>query len=355
MTQELLYDRILGCLVTAGIGDGMGAPTEAMSRWEIQEKYGRITGFVDGSTNLIALGNRPAEITDDTSQMYEMVKEVIRTGGRLTAADAGAALVRWSESWPRYYPRNAGPTTRNVIELLKAGQDPRAVGRLGGRYEQGTSNGAVMRVAGAGLCNPGDLPGAVKTAIAMTECSHGTQIAFSAACAIACGIAQALTEACDLHSIIRACVFGARQGEEIGLQTARRAAGARVLPMILRAVTLAYQAQGMQQAEELLCDEMGTDSAAIAQTCALAVGLFVAADGDSVKTVLGAANLGGDTDTIACVAGMLAGARNGYKALPPDWRSAFEAANPQLDLAWAAGELTRIAGEKAAAGQGAKG
>ena len=47
-----LYDRVLGCLVTAGMGDGIGAPTEAMSRQEILEKYGRITGFVDGSTNL---------------------------------------------------------------------------------------------------------------------------------------------------------------------------------------------------------------------------------------------------------------------------------------------------------------
>lgn len=40
-----LYDRVLGCLVTAGMGDGIGAPTEAMSRQEILEKYGRITGL----------------------------------------------------------------------------------------------------------------------------------------------------------------------------------------------------------------------------------------------------------------------------------------------------------------------
>ena len=146
-----LYDRVLGCLVTAGMGDGIGAPTEAMSRQEILEKYGRITGFVDGSTNLVAWGNRTAEITDDTSQMYEMVKAVIRCGGELTAQEAGQALVRWSENYPRYFPRNAGPTTRNVIERLKAGEDPCAVGRTGGRYELGTSNGAIMRIAGAGL------------------------------------------------------------------------------------------------------------------------------------------------------------------------------------------------------------
>ena len=36
-----------------------------------------------------------------------------------------------------------------------------------------------------------------------------------------------------------------------------------------------------EEAEVLLNDELGTDSSAIAQTCALAIGLFVAADGDS--------------------------------------------------------------------------
>ena len=341
-----LYDRVLGCLATAGMGDGIGAPTEVMSRQEILEKYGRITGFVDGSTNLVAWGNRTAEITDDTSQMYEMVKAVIRCGGELTAQEAGQALVRWSENYPRYFPRNAGPTTRNVIERLKAGEDPCAVGRTGGRYELGTSNGAIMRIAGAGLCSPGDLEGAIKTAVAMTECSHATQIAFSAACAIACGIAQAMTSRCDVHSVVKACVYGAKRGEEIGLQKARIAAGARVLPKILRAVELAYLADGPEEAEVLLNDELGTDSSAIAQTCALAIGLFVAADGDSAGSILGGANIGGDTDTIACISGMLAGARNGYSALPEAWRALFRQANPDLDLCGAAGEMVRLIEKK---------
>lgn len=342
-----LKDRILGCLTTAGMGDAMGAPTEAMSDVEIIQKYGRrIDTFLDGSTNLIAWGNAIGEITDDTSQMFEMVKAIIKTGGNLTVEAAAQALIAWSENWPRYYPRNAGPTTRNVIDRLKNGEDPIQIGRSGGRYELGTSNGAIMRIAGAGLCHPGDLDGAVHTAIIMTSCSHGTQIAYSAACSIACGIAEALTEHSDVHSILKACVYGAKRGEEIGLREARIAPGARVLPKILKAIELAYAADTMEQAEKMLNDEMGTDSAAIAQTCAIAIGLFAAAGGDSIKTILGGANIGGDTDTLACIAGMLSGAYQGYARLPEDWRETFNQANPDLDFSWATDRLMDIVQKK---------
>ncbi len=146
--------------------------------------------------------------------------------------------------------------------------------------------------------------------------------------------------------MVKACVYGAKRGEEIGLQKARIAAGARVLPKILRAVELAYLADGPEEAEVLLNDELGTDSSAIAQTCALAIGLFVAADGDSAGSILGGANIGGDTDTIACISGMLAGARNGYSALPEAWRALFRQANPDLDLCGAAGEMVRLIEKK---------
>lgn len=39
--------------------------------------------------------------------------------------------------------------------------------------------------------------------------------------------------------------------------------------------------------------------------------------------VLAAVNLGGDTDTTACVAGALAGATYGYEAIPAEWIGAL--------------------------------
>ena len=40
-----LYDRVLGCLLAAGMGDGIGAPTEGLSQDEIAAEYGKATGL----------------------------------------------------------------------------------------------------------------------------------------------------------------------------------------------------------------------------------------------------------------------------------------------------------------------
>ena len=54
MEQNKLYDRILGSLLTAGVGDALGAPSEAFSPAEIKAQFGRITKFEDPSTNCIS-------------------------------------------------------------------------------------------------------------------------------------------------------------------------------------------------------------------------------------------------------------------------------------------------------------
>ena len=77
-----LYDRVLGCLLAAGMGDGIGAPTEGLSQDEIAAEYGKaVETFEDGSQNFYSLGNDVAEVTDDASQMYEMAKEIVSCGG----------------------------------------------------------------------------------------------------------------------------------------------------------------------------------------------------------------------------------------------------------------------------------
>ena len=342
-TMYDLYDRILGCLVTAAMGDAVGAPSEAYSRDEILQKFGkRIDCFMEAGDNAYALGNRLGEVTDDGSQIYVFSQAVIKARGNLTVQDAADAIVYWADHYPRYYPRNAGPTTRFVVDELKAGKDPLEVGRVGKMYGRGVSNGATMRVASAGLCNPGNWDGAVQTAVTMTAPTHGTQHAYAAACAIACGIAEGITENASVYSILKACIYGAKKGEEIGLQQARRASGATILPKILKAIECAMVSSSMEEAERLIEEFVGNDGDCRIGTSA-AIGLFTAAGGAPIPTILGGANIGGDTDTIGCVAGTLAGAFSGFSALPADWYATFKAANPELDFETVAAQLTEIA------------
>ena len=72
------------------------------------------------------------------------------------------------------------------------------------------------------------------------------------------------------------------------------------------------------------------------------MGLIIANDGDSLATIKAAANIGGDTDTFACIAGGIVGAYNGFHVLPEEWYKVFKEANPLLDFEWAAEEMTKI-------------
>ena len=341
-----LKDRILGSMYAAGIGDAIGVPGEAYSRKEIFETFGHpIDRFYDPGDNIYGLGNVPGEVTDDTSQMYEMIKAVIKTNGDLTVEAAADALVSWSKLYPKYYPRNCGPTMREWFADYLAGADPVTLGKAGKKYGRGISDGAAMRVDGSGLVNPGDWDGAVKTAITMTKVSHGTQHAYSGACAIACAIAEALTENAEIHTILKAAVYGAKEGERIGLEEAREAYGPRVFPKLLEAIKYVYEADNPEQASKLIEDNIGY-TGDIQPAVAVAIGLFAANDGDVMETVNACANIGGDTDTFACIAGMVAGAYKGLSSIPEDVLKEFKEANPTLDFDWAGEEIYRIVQEK---------
>jgi ADP-ribosylglycohydrolase len=49
------------------------------------------------------------------------------------------------------------------------------------------------------------------------------------------------------------------------------------------------------------------------------MGIFAAARGEYVPTVLGGTNIGRDADTIAAMAGSMAGALHGAGAIPEEW------------------------------------
>ena len=62
-----------------------------------------------------------------------------------------------------------------------------------------------------------------------------------------------------------------------------------------------------------------------------------------MKTIIGGANIGGDTDTIACIAGMLAGAYTGFEGIDSDKYEAFKNVNTVFDFDKVSEELTDLA------------
>lgn len=79
----------------------------------------------------------------------------------------------------------------------------------------GTTNGAGMRVAPAGLIYPGQLTKACELALLTCLPSHDTNIAIASACAIAGATSQAMVDDTTLDEIIAASLEGARYGESL--------------------------------------------------------------------------------------------------------------------------------------------
>ena len=198
-----------------------------------------------------------------------------------------------------------------------------------------TSNGAAMRVVAVGLIHPGDLDEAVKP-------SHGTQYVFAGVAAIACGIAEALKEEADVISVVKVCIYGAKKGYEIGINEARIAAGTDLLPKIVKSIDIAFSTSEMAGTLHQLDLYVGNDGS-IQNSVAAAIGIFLATKGNPKETVIYGANLGGDTDTIACIAGMLSGALSGLSSIDKQWKEVFTSANPSIDFSVIGEELYRIA------------
>lgn len=337
-----LYDRILGSLAAGAIGDAMGAATE-------QRSFGEIVGLFGGPVrefrkpppdSPFSGGREAGQITDDAGQMVAMAQALIDSNGSLTVAAVVKHLLRWADD-PEAFRRFAGPTTRAAIEELRKGADPRAVGRQGRLTSLGTSNGAAMRIAPAGLAHPGDLEAAVRDAVTMCLPTHATQLAMSGASAVAAGIARALTLDADVYAVVQAAFWGARRGEEIGRQEGRIVAGPSVLRRMEIAVTLAARGRDMIETIQEIHAHVGS-GLHIAEAVPAAVGIFVAAGGDPMEAITGGVNIGDDTDTVAIITGSIAGALRGFRAVSKELYEKVDRTNT-LHLAEVARGLTAIA------------
>lgn len=332
MDRDELYDRILGSLAMACIGDAMGAPTEQRSMREIRETWGgRVESFYAPPQDApFGSGRAAGQITDDSSQMLYLVDAYIENDGEITPAAMARMLIAWSENG-EYYPRFAGPTTRASIARLLDGGDPELTGKIGRLTTEGTSNGAAMRVAPAGLAHPGDPEAAVRDAFITCLPSHNTNLGVAGAAAIAAAVSVAMAPGSTLMEIIRAARWGAAEGERLGTEQGREVGG----PTVPRRLDLALEIAGRSNSLDDAIFEISTTVGSglhISEATPAALGVLLAADGDPYLTVVAAANLGDDTDTIACMAGSIAGAHRGFGAVPKGLYEQMLAAN-DLDIA----------------------
>ncbi|KNC90370.1 ADP-ribosylglycohydrolase family protein [Trabulsiella odontotermitis] len=342
------YNKVLGALACGGMGDALGASTEL---YTIDEIKSRFDGFIDAfhtppkDTFAGSLEGVCGLITDDASQMYVFAEGLIETGK--AAFDTRAwtkCLLRWADMQP--YANYKGPTTEQVVKALKEGKPTNTIGRIGTSARQapnvGTTNGAAMRVAPAGLVYPGEWEKACELAFATCLPSHDTNIAIASACAIAAGVATAMTADATVDSILASTLNGALYGEQLAAERARVVAGPKIEHRLRLALNIAQNNNTLETFLRELEGYVG-NSVNAHESVPSAIAIFAFCQGDPWQTIYAAANAGNDTDSIGTMAGAMAGAYKGFSALPLDKYQFFYQVNKKdFDVERIARELSAL-------------
>ncbi len=320
--------KATGCLAGVALGDALGRATEFMTREQIRARFGRLEGFASPPEGHPGSGDPLGVITDDTEQTL-IIARLLATGAALTPERVAQALVAWAYEHDGLASPYLGPSTRRALAALMDGASPHETGR------HGTTNGAAMRVAAIGIVCVGDFDAALRGAVAASIPTHNTPNAIQAAAAVACAVAEAMRPDASVASVIAAAQAAAPRGREFG-------AWGWATPLEKRielAVRLVDEAGHLETALAALYDYVGVGLDP-AESVATAFGLVAATRGEPMAAILAGVNLGGDTDTIAGIAGGVCGALAGIEALDAGLVRQIEQMNG-LDFRAVATSLTK--------------
>ena len=325
--------RARGALYGLAIGDALGMPTQMLSRAEITERWGGLLrGFEPAPPgHPIAAGMPAGAVTDDTEQAVLLGRLLVRGDGAIDPRELAAALVSWEHDMAERGSLDLlGPSTKRAVAAVLAGTLPEEAGASGG------TNGAAMRIAPVGIAvGPNPLTRSylltlVDHVVAASRVTHNTGIALAGAAAVAAAVSAGVSGA-GIAGATALAIDAARIAADRG----HWVAGADVAARIEWATGL-VAGRTQAQAAELIYTLVGT-SLATQESVPAAFAVLAAVPGDPWHACLLAASLGGDCDTIAAMAGAIAGACHGVTAFPPKAIAVIDAQG--LELAALADDL----------------
>ncbi len=379
--------RAQGALYGLAIGDALGMPTQLLSRPQIEARYGSLlTGFEPAPEgHPIAAGHPAGDITDDTEQAVVLGRLLVAGRGEIDAGDLADSLVAWeADMKARGSLDLLGPSTRRALAAVQAGVPPREAGA------SGDTNGAAMRIAPIGIAVPLVAPPSapsypsapthpsshsapsypsaptrpsapplvadnskkrtapapsvsletlVDAVVQASFVTHGTSLALAGAAAVAAAVSSGVAGA-TVPEATTVAVAAARLAAGRG----RWVAGADVAARIEWAAGLTAGRPHVE-AMDLIYRLVGT-GLATQESVPAAFAVLAATPDDPWLACRFAASLGGDCDTIAAMAGAVAGACHGVAAFPAEAIAVID--RHRLDLPGLAADLLALRRRQAA-------
>ncbi|MCA0146767.1 ADP-ribosylglycohydrolase family protein [Blastococcus sp. LR1] len=303
--------RVAGALVGSAVGDALGAPFEFGPPGQFTARFpsparGARTEMCGGGS----LGWEPGEFTDDT-QMALLLAESLAARSGLDEADVFARFSAWAAAGPP----DIGNQTRAVLGSGRP-WDVAAAEHFA-RSGHAAGNGSLMRAT----------PAAIRFAKNGREATMGAARRISA---LTHGDPSA-GEGCAIFAeLMRVALDG---GDPLA-----------AIPAALEAVAPEHRERwATVLAEDWAPDQATESNGAVWPTLGQAV--WALRNGrDFAEAMRLVIDLGGDTDTVACVAGGLAGAVFGMGAIPSRWASVVHGQVPGFaDKVWRVADLQQLA------------
>lgn len=362
LSKEQRYDKILGALVGSSIGDAMGASTEMWHRNDIQLKYGYINGLTPAVREQSPEGTWEHNLlagatTDDTRWKYFMVK-YLSAHGENTNPEAFAKFITdyygdladtLGDSKIRTNPDLLDDQNEKIDWIkewarvaLAYQESPQAYQKAQNRFYGGEMSCAgqlYTPMFGLVALNP---EAAYKLAYEHTLFDVGYAKDISA---LVSAMTQMAMRTQNMDSIINTATFvdpyGYQDSRLVGrisyatadasVKNVLRIKQLVLIDSLVEKDTLLFKKpdgfEGNQKdwaRQEMIYKLLEKDKKAIAfhsgEIWQILVTGLQFGEGDFKKTMQFIVNYGRDNDTVAAVAGMILGAKDGYNNLPKDLR-----------------------------------
>ncbi|MFF1545870.1 ADP-ribosylglycohydrolase family protein [Streptomyces sp. NPDC058291] len=357
-TGAPLEERITGALVGAAVGDALGGPVEGYSPEQILQRHGgRVHGVVgpwNGDDWRTARPIAPyhkgdGHVTDDTLMTHALIRVYATVRDHLDAYAVADHLVPDLMTTPRWIPELEAETLplhrlflaeKWLVTKVHYGHaDPR---------EAGVGNivncGAAMYMAPVGLVNAAAPESAYAEALDVAG-AHQSSYGREAAGVFAAAVAAACAPRATPESVVASCLSLAKDGTRAAIEAVCEAATrhtdfeSALVP--LREAVTPFDTVGPDYRRPSLAARRPSRVHAI-EELPVALGMLLVAGGDYRHAVLGSVNYGRDCDSIATMAGALAGALG--SPVPDDWAKQVSGAS-RLDLWQPAATLVEVTGE----------
>ena len=299
-----LFDKALGCLACAALGDAAGA---------LAKGTGRGAGSGNGAGADHGTGVGFGACGDETAMAEIVAHMLVNTGG-------GATLDDWARAMRDHSPQFGKDGTffisvQQVFNMVgRSGYPPRCAGL--GTMPHSTGVAAMGPVGIVNACNPWQ---AALQAYELASLLHLYDVGFcqDGAAAVAAAVAAACRTDATVASVLDAAV-------DVILPVS----GAEMADLIRQARQLAtdtgdfdrFRAEVCGSGDQWLCTLPGDPR----ETVPVALAIFALADGDPQQAITCAARFGRAADAIGCIAGTVSGALSGATGISPEWLAKLE-------------------------------